>query len=175
MDETAPALRPFLPADAARAIALFRASVEGLTEDFYDEDQRAAWASAADDAAAFVKRIAENLAIVALLDGAIAGFATLKNNAEFDMLYVHPDFARRGVGAALAEAIEKLAGARGTATLGVDASDAARDFFAKRGYVAQRRNTVELNGEWLGNTTMTKALEKPAVDPRLGGAKGRPQ
>ena len=38
----------------------------------------------------------------------------------------------------------------------VDASDSARDFFAKRGYVAQQRNTVTINGEWLANTTMHK-------------------
>jgi len=170
-----PALRPFLPGDAVRVIALFRASVDELTEDDYDADQRAAWASIADDDAAFVKRIGEDLAIVALLDGEIAGFATLKQVESLDMLYVHPDFARRGVGAALAEAIEKLAGARGALKLRVDASDAARDFFAKRGYVAQSRNTVECAGEWLGNTTMTKALATPAVDPRRDGATGRMQ
>ena len=28
----------------------------------------------------------------------------------------------------------------------------------KRGYVAKQRNTVTLNGEWLANTTMQKAL-----------------
>ena len=32
------------------------------------------------------------------------------------------------------------------------------EFFAKRGYEAQQRNTVSLNGEWLANTTMQKTL-----------------
>ena len=91
------------------------------------------------------------------------------------MLYVHPDFARQGVGAMLLDALEKLAAARGTTTLGVEASDAARDFFTKRGFTAQSRNTVEINGEWLGRTRMTKALVKIEVDPRLAAAAGRPQ
>ena len=42
--------------------------------------------------------------------------------------------------------------------LTVDASDNARGFFEKRGYAAQQRNTVTVNGEWLANTTMQKTL-----------------
>ena len=158
-----PGLRPFLQADAPALAALYRASVETLAAEDYDEDQLAAWASRADDEAAFGARLAGELTIIALVDGEIAGFASLKDNEIFDMLYVHPDFARRGVGATLADAIEKLAGARGTATLSVDASDAARDFFAARGYVGRSRNTVTIAGQWLGNTTMTKELAAPAV------------
>ena len=40
----------------------------------------------------------------------------------------------------------------------VDASDSARGFFEKRGYVAQQRNTVSVGDEWLANTTMHKQL-----------------
>lgn len=156
-----PGLRPYLASDAGALAALFRASIEELTAEDYDADQREAWASAADDEAAFAARLAGALTIVALVDGEIAGFASLEDNKLFDMLYVRPDFAGQGVGAALADAIEKLAGARGTKTLTVEASDTARDFFAARGYVAQSRNTVTIAGEWLGNTTMTKQLAAP--------------
>jgi len=161
-----PGLRPFLPADATRLAALFRASIDELAVDDYDDDQRAAWASAVDDEAEFGARLANGLTIVALVDGEIAGFASLKDNALFDMLYVRPDLAHRGVGSALADAIEKLAGGRGTTKLTVEASDAARDFFAARGYAPQRRNTVTIAGQWLGNTTMTKELAAPAAAGR---------
>ncbi len=157
-----PSLRPFLPADARRRAALLRLSGEILTDDFYDDDQRAAWAACADDETALATRLGAALTIVALLEGEIAGFAALKDMRHIDMLYVHPDFARRGVGSALADALEKLAQARGTRKITVDASDAAREFFGKRGYVAQSRNTMELAGEWLGNTTMTKELRQAA-------------
>lgn len=158
-----PGLRPYMPADAATLAAIFRDSVDELAEEDYDDAQREAWSSTADDVEAFGARLAGELTIVALLDGEIAGFASLRDNTVFDMLYVRPDMARQGVGSALADAIEKLAGARGTATLSVDASDAARDFFAARGYVAKTRNTIEIGGQWLGNTTMTKALAAPAA------------
>ncbi|MGJ0503819.1 MAG: GNAT family N-acetyltransferase [Methylocystis sp.] len=157
-----PGLRPFLPADAATLAALFRESVDELAAEDYDEAQREAWASKADDEEAFGALLAGELTIVALVDGDIAGFASLKDNNHFDMLYVRPEMARRGVGSALADAIEKLAAGRGTKTLTVDASDAARDFFAARGYVAKTRNTIEIGGQWLGNTTMTKELAAPA-------------
>jgi putative acetyltransferase len=160
---TTPGLRPYLPADAPVLAALFRASVEELAAEDYDPDQREAWASAADDEAAFAARLAGALTIVALVAGEIAGFASLKDNNLFDMLYVRPDRAREGVGSALADAIEKLAAGRGTKMVTVEAADSARDFFTARGYVPQSRNTVTIAGEWLGNTTMTKELAATAA------------
>lgn len=157
-----PGLRPFLPADGPLLAELFRASVEQLAAEDYDEDQRAAWAAAADDEDAFAKRLGANLCIVASLEGKLAGFATLRENRLIDMLYVHPRAARRGVGSALADALEKLAGARGAREISVDASDAARDFFAARGYAPYQRNMREWRGEWLGNTTMKKTLDEKA-------------
>ncbi|HXN88793.1 MAG TPA: GNAT family N-acetyltransferase, partial [Methylocella sp.] len=68
---------------------------------------------------------------------------------------------------ALVEAIEKLAAARGTASLATDASDTAKPLFEARGYQATHRNTIEIDGEYLGNTRMTKALApKAAPDGR---------
>jgi putative acetyltransferase len=164
-----------LPADGPRLATLFRESVETLTEDFYDEDQRAAWAARANDEAAFAKKLARALTIVALAEQELAGFASLEKNETIEMLYVHPDFARQGVGSALLDALEKLAAARGTTLLEVEASDSARDFFTKRGFTAQSRNTVEINGEWLGRTRMTKPLVKSENHAQLRAAAGRPQ
>ena len=86
------------------------------------------------------------------------GFASLASGDKIDMLYVHPAAVGQGVGAMLIDALEKLAGGRGTAKLVVDASDTARGFFEKRGYVAQQRNTVLAGDEWLANTTLHKQL-----------------
>ncbi|MBM3623963.1 MAG: GNAT family N-acetyltransferase, partial [Alphaproteobacteria bacterium] len=80
---TAPSLRPFLPADAATLAALLRASVDELAADDYDDAQREAWTSEADDEEAFGARLAGELTIVALVEGEIAGFASLRDNATF--------------------------------------------------------------------------------------------
>ena len=151
-------LRPFLPADALILREIFRDSIEDLTADDYTEAQQAAWASVADDSAEFGKKLSGQLTLVATLEGSPVGFASIEGKEKIDMLYVHPAAVGQGVGAMLVDALEKLAGARGTARLRVDASDSARGFFEKRGYVAQQRNTVSVGDEWLANTTMQKQL-----------------
>jgi len=155
---TTPALRPFLPADTPVLAAIFTAAIEELTGDDYSSDQQEAWAAAADDEVAFGKKLAGELTLIATLGNAPVGFASLKGKDHIEMLYVHPSAAGQGVASALLDALEKLAGGRGAKDLTVDASDNAQDFFRKRGYVAKRRNSVTVNGEWLANTTMQKTL-----------------
>lgn len=151
-------LRPYLPEDAPVLAALYQAAIMVLTEEDYSHDQREAWAAVADDVEAFGESLTKHLTLIAAIDGDPAGFATLKDNREVEMLYVHPDCAGMGVGASLLDALEKLAGARGVDALSVDASETALLFFEKHGYEPQKRNTVIRNGEWLSNTTMTKRL-----------------
>ena len=162
-----PALRPFLPADVPVLAAIFDAAVEELTGEDYSEAQQEAWASAADDEEQFGKRLAGELTLIATLQNSPVGFASLRGKDHIDMLYVHPSVVGQGVASMLCDALEKLAGARGAASLTVDASDNALDFFKKRGYVANQRNSVQRHGEWLANTTMQKALG--------GAAPGAPQ
>jgi putative acetyltransferase len=152
------AMRPMLPADVPDLAEIFRASIEDLTGDDYSQAQQEAWASAADDEEQFGQKLSDALTLVATYGGAAIGFASLADNKKIDMLYVHPAAAGQGAGAMLADALEKLAAGRGSTELTVDASDTARGFFEKRGFVPRTRNTVTLNGEWLANTTMSKTL-----------------
>jgi putative acetyltransferase len=152
------ALRPFLPRDAEIVAAIFRAAIEGLTDDDYNPAQQDAWASAADDEAAFAERLSRHLTLLATVDGSPVGFASLADNKTIDMLYVHPAVAGQGAGAMLYDAIEKLAAARGATELVVEASDTARDFFQSRGFAPEQRNTISVGNEWLTNTTMKKKL-----------------
>jgi len=152
-----------LPADAPLLAAIFQASIEELTEEDYDEAQREAWASAADDEADFAARLAACLTLVATMEGAPVGFIALeganqRGESHIKMLYVHPAVARHGVASALYEAIETLARARGAKTLTVDASDTARPFFAMKGFQPRHRQTVAIGDEWLGNTRMEREL-----------------
>jgi putative acetyltransferase len=152
------ALRPFLPRDAPLLAEIFRASIAELTGDDYNEGQQEAWAAIADDAGAFAARLAAALTLLGTIDGSPVGFVSLAGTERVDMLYVHPAAARQGVGTMLIDALEKLAAARGAARLTADVSDSAQDFFRRRGFVATQRNTIELGGEWLANTTMEKRL-----------------
>ena len=156
------AMRPMLPADVPILAEIFRASIEELSDDDHTPAQQAAWASAADDEEEFAARISGELTLVATLSGDAIGFACLADNSRIDMLYVHPAAAGQGAGAMLCDALETLAAARGTKELSVDASDSARGFFERRGFVAKTRNSVSVGDEWLANTTMVKSLPAQA-------------
>ncbi|MGB7011162.1 MAG: GNAT family N-acetyltransferase [Pseudolabrys sp.] len=132
--------------------------MEELTSDDYTEAQQEVWASVADNVADFGKKLSARLTLVATMEGSPVGFASLEGKDKIDMLYVHPAATGQGVGAMLVDALEKLASSRGEVKIVVDASDSARGFFEKRGYVAQQRNTVLVGDEWLANTTLHKQL-----------------
>jgi putative acetyltransferase len=137
---------------------IFRASIEELTADDYSQTQQEAWASSVDDEEEFARRLGDQLTLIATMNGSPVGFASLANNETIDLIYVHPAIAGQGAGTMLVDALEKLAGARGAKRLTADVSDSAQDFFKKRGFTATQRNTVQLGGEWLANTTMEKKL-----------------
>jgi putative acetyltransferase len=159
--------RPYLPRDAETLASLFAESVLTLGEDYYSEGQLAAWASRVEDMEAFSASLAGMTTILAETEGETVGFASLKDDKHIEMLYVLPDAARQGIGRALVNVMELLAGKRGTDALSVDASEVAVPLFEKLGYEAQKRNTVMIEDEWLANTTMTKALPKGA--PQAAG------
>jgi putative acetyltransferase len=160
------ALRPMLPADIPLLAEIFRASVEELAIEDYSDSQIEAWIAAVDDEAAFGRRLSDQLTLLATMDGAPVGFASLKGADVIDMLYMHPAVAGQGGATMLVDALEKLAVARGANKLTVEASDTAHDFFRKRGYTAKSRNTVLRGDEWLANTTMEKSFggNQPAAE-----------
>ncbi len=151
-------LRPALPSDAPALAELFRASIEELAQEDYSAAQIDAWAGVADDEPAFAQKLSQALTIVGVRAGEIVGFASLMGADVLDMLYVHPNAARKGVATQLCDALEKLAAARKATILKADVSDCATGFFALRGYEPLQRNMVFLGDEVLGNTTMTKRL-----------------
>jgi putative acetyltransferase len=162
---SAVSLRPYLPADARRCAEIFRSSIEELAAEDYDDEQREAWASRADDEEAFGARLAEALTLLAVIDGAITGFASLKGAEEIDMLFVDPRFARQGVGRTLVNALTRLAQARGAKRLTTEASDVAKPLFERQGFTAQKRNLVRMGEQWLANTTMSKTLAAEPAPP----------
>ncbi|HTV31667.1 MAG TPA: GNAT family N-acetyltransferase [Methylocella sp.] len=153
-----PALRPYLSSDLASLYEIRLAAIDELTVEDYDEAQREAWLSRCADEEALGQTLERELTLIALIEGSPVGFISLKNGQLIDQLYVEPAVARRGVASALLDAIEKLSAARGAAALLVDASDTAKPFFDARGFSAVHRNTIEIDGIWLGNTHMSKTL-----------------
>jgi putative acetyltransferase len=155
-------LRPYLPTDTELLAILMQASIVELCVDDYDEDQRIAWCATAEDTQSFAKMLASNLTLVALDDeNDPVGFTVLVKNRAVTHVYVHPDLIASHIGQTLVEALAKLALARGGDMLIADATDNAKGFFEKLGFVATARNTINYGDVWLGATTMEKPLRVP--------------
>jgi putative acetyltransferase len=155
-----PSLRPYLAADLPLLFEIKLSAIEELTVEDYDEAQRRALADLADDEEALGETLKTGLSLVALIGGAPVGFIVLADGGLIDQLYVHPAVARTGVASVLCDAIEKLASARKIESLVVDASDTAKPLFERRGYIAERRNTIAVDDLWIGDTRMKKKLSQ---------------
>ncbi|MBS3760028.1 GNAT family N-acetyltransferase [Halodesulfurarchaeum sp.] len=150
-------------AEAIRDIHL--ASIKGLGGERYTEAQVDAWAHERDPADYPIDE-EETTVFVAEQGGSIIGFGwlTLEGDADFEAeadgkigaIYVHPGFARRGIGTTIYQALETRARERGLDSLGLWASLNAVQFYEVQGYSKVRELTYEFGGE----------VEGPAVEMR---------
>ena len=79
---------------------------------------------------------------VAELDGVMAGWGAIRGG-RLEGLYAAPEFAGRGIGAALLEMLEQLMRERGVHAVHAEASSNARDFYLRRGYEATGPQTPD--------------------------------
>lgn len=119
--------------DRAAIAAVHVASIRGLTQNHYTQDQIDAW-SAGKDPAKYP--IDEHLMFVATdASGTIVGFSELNvAGHEVRAVYVAPASARSGVGSRLLGAVEAAARDHGLRRLALGASLNAYLFYRKHGF-----------------------------------------
>lgn len=164
-DNNSIAIRPYAPTDASQLTNLFRASVRQIASGDYSASQLRAWAPDAIDERQFGQRCERKSTWVAEVQGRLAGFAHLESDGHVDMLYVHPDFKRRGVARALLEQIEELARREDFRRLYTEASITARAAFEAMGFRVIVPQTVTVRGESMTNYRMEKRLEPAGSTP----------
>ena len=157
-----PALRPFLVEDVPVVIEIFTSAIEELAAEDYGEAQLAAWVAQADEEA-FAARLAGQLTLVATLNHSpgrvrIVARATMSSTCSMST----PRPPARASPRCWWTPWKNSPPPAERPRLSVDASDTAAPLFLKRGYTADRRITREVAGEWLGNTSMHKALTPAA-------------
>lgn len=109
-------------------------------------------------------KLAEQFVLSVKINGALVGFGSLEKPSPanecacLDMLFVHHAYQNRGVGTALAEALEREACSRGATRMRTFASLTARPFFEARGYRIVKSNKAIRNGVELPNWVMEKEL-----------------
>ncbi len=106
--------------------------------------------------------------VVAELEGRVVGFGAVAFSARAVRgVYVAPSAARRGAGGAIVAELERLASARGLATLDVSAALNAQKFFARHGYRVAGRHVERFgpNKLRMACLQMQKALPAAAAEP----------
>lgn len=93
----------------------------------------------------------EHYTVVAEKDGMIIGFGDMADSGYLDRLYVHKDYQRMGIAAAICDVLEKSVKSDKITT---HASVTAKGFFEKRGYKAVKEQQVERMGVLLTNYVM---------------------
>lgn len=150
-------IRQYVAGDIDKICELFYLTVHTVNAEDYTREELDAWADGAPDKARWNKEFTERKALVAEIDGKLAGFADMDTTGYLDRLYVAADCVRKGVGRALLTALEAQNPAAVYTTY---ASITAVPFFLNAGYVIIRENTVTRKGVTLKNYLMQKM--KPA-------------
>lgn len=160
------------PDDATGTHAAYRLAITRTAAADYDPEQIAAWAGAEEvDLIQWDIRRAAVHTFVAEVDGRVAGFVDFLDDGLLDMLFVHPDFGRRGLARLLVDMVKREAARAGLCVLRTHASRTARLAFEQFGFwvvAARPHNTV--NGHVVPNDEMRCELEpgtrRPAADLR---------
>ena len=150
--------RPYAAADLDALIVLFQTAVRSLAGVEYTFEQVLAWAPDGVDRDHWRVRLAASSAWVATSGDRAMGFISLEWDGHIDMLYVHPDFQRRGVASTLLQRLVASAAARGLDRLFTEASITAKPFFERQGFRVIAAQEVIRLGEPLANFRMERRL-----------------
>jgi putative acetyltransferase len=157
-------VRPMRADEARTFLEIHGRSVRGLAAAHYPADVIAAWAGPApvteNAVRGFLMNRDNEIRLLAELDGQPVGLGALVvHNTELRACYVVPEAARRGVGSALVQQMERVARDRGLTHLELHASVNAEPFYAALGYEAiERGEHVLRSGLRMAAVKMRKVL-----------------
>lgn len=146
-------LREYVSSDCAPISVLFYQTVHSVNAKDYTKEQCDAWATGKVDLQKRDQSFREHKTIAAIEKGEIVGFGDIENTGFSDRLYVHKDYQRNGIAAAICDRLENAV--RGK-TITTHASVTAKPFFQHRGYRVVKEQSVIRNGIALTNYVMEK-------------------
>jgi putative acetyltransferase len=151
-------IQDYHDSDGAALAGIFQRAVREIARKDYSRAQVMAWAPDAPDTAMFAARRSARPTFVAEYCGKLAGFTDLDEDGHIDMFYVNPDFQRRGVASAMLRFLAERAQNENRKRLHSEVSITARPVFERHGFKVLTYQTVQTNGQALGNYRMEKLL-----------------
>lgn len=156
-------IRSYQTKDAADLPGIFRRAVEVIGPQDYSTAQVEAWLSRAPSAERIHALYTDGrTALVATGDhDRPVAFGDVEADGHIDMLYCAPEAAGSGIVSALYDRIELEMRRRRVGRVYVEASEAARRFFLKKGFAVVARREFPIGGVPIHNFAMEKELGPP--------------
>lgn len=152
-------VRDYTEADAAPTLKVFRDAVTVTGAQRYTAEQVVAWAGPPEDnLPSWHAARSVPATIVAVIDDTVIGFSDLDEQGYIDMLFVSPEFGRRGVASRLLDEVESRARTAGLDALTVSASLLLRPLLERRGFVVEKQLAPVVNSVSLVSFAMRKSL-----------------
>lgn len=157
-------LRSYVEGDLDAVVNCFARSVGTIGGRHYAPEQVAAWAPEHPDMKGWAERLRSGGVFVAEVNGQVVGFARADESGIVDLLYVDPEYARRGLGRELLTAACSWAVDRGARRLESEVSIVARPLFEAMGFCVEREQTVVRRGVKLRNFHMIRNADAEQTD-----------
>lgn len=152
-------IRKFKSKDSAATAELFRDTVRRVNSKDYSPEQINVWAPEDLENDAWLSRLEKaHIFVMESAIGAVLGFITIELDGYIDLLYVHADHQRRGVGSRLLAHAEKQAQICGIKRFHTEASITALPFFESHGFLVSKEQKARKQGVHFINYRMEKQL-----------------
>lgn len=138
---------------------LYQQTIRTVNSQDYNAAQIAAWSGRGDRLSSLENKInTQHFFVAETPDKVITGFASLEDDGELDMMFVHKDYQRQGIATLLANHIIQTARELGIPVLTAYVSITARLFFEKIRFRVVREQSVNIDGVELTNYQMERAI-----------------
>lgn len=145
-------LRRYQLSDCREMAELFYNTVHTINAKDYTKEQLDVWATGHVDLEKWNQSFQEHFSLVAIENEIIIGFGDIDKTGYLDRLFVHRDYQKKGVAAAICDKLEQAVKGK----IITHVSITARPFFEKRGYKIIKKQKLKRQGVVLTNFVMEK-------------------
>ncbi|NVK29364.1 MAG: GNAT family N-acetyltransferase [Gammaproteobacteria bacterium] len=151
-------IRRYHSKDCAEIMQLIQAAVAKLARAHYSQHQIAAWNRWPESEAQLRLSLAAGEVWVAIKADRVAGVCQRAPQDYIQLLYVHPEFARQGIGSTLLQQAIKSGEQSGVVRFATHASRTSRRLFEQHGFEVLHSELVNRYDGYLERFAMLKAL-----------------
>lgn len=144
--------------DLSEMQELYIDTIKSVCKNDYNPEQIEAWIYGVNNKERWIEVIETQFVLLAIIDGEIVGYGTLKDGNYIDFFYIHKDFQRKGIADKILAKLELEAQKQHSKIITSDISITARPYFEKKGFVVKTEQKNIRLGVELINYKMEKEL-----------------